>query len=106
MRRATRNQQEVVAEHLAAGERERMRIGIDADDLAEPHFHIALVAQDVPQRRGDIWRRQARGRDLVQQGLKEMVIASIDQGDTHVVPGQGPCRPQTGETAADDHDVR
>ena len=52
-------------------------------DLAHEHGDIALLAQDVAQRRGDRRRREAGGGDLVQQRLEQVMVAAIDQGDVH-----------------------
>ncbi len=104
MRGAAGDQQIVVVD-AAAVQVNAPRGGIDARDLAHEHGDIALLAQDVAQRRGDRRRRQARGRDLVQQRLEQVMVAAIDQRDFHRRACQLPHRPQSAESATDDHDL-
>lgn len=74
-------QQHVVAERAAVGEHHLTAGRCDFGDVAEQHFDIALLAQDVAQRRGDIRCRQAGGGDLVQQRLEQVMVLAVDQGD-------------------------
>ena len=60
----------------------------------------------MAQRRGDVGRGQARGRDLVQQRLEQVMVAAVDQGDAQRRRSQRARRPQAAEAAADDHEVR
>ena len=90
--------------YLAIGQGHDPGGGIDADHFAHLHGDIALAAKDVPQRRGDRRRREARGGHLVKQGLEKMIIAAIDQRDFDRRPLELANRPQSCESAADDHD--
>ena len=45
------------------------------------------------------------GRHLVEQRLKDVMIAPIDQNNFRVAPSQGPRRRDPGKTAANDHDA-
>src|SRR5690348_18126236 len=44
-------------------------------------LHDALPIYEEADRRGDLGRRQRRCRDLVEQRLKKMVVALVEQGD-------------------------
>src|SRR5207247_2467442 len=44
--------------------------------------------------------------DLVQQRLKQMIIAAIDDRDPDIALLQGPRRTQSSKPRADDHDMR
>src|SRR5262249_46958726 len=55
--------------------------------------------------RGDLAGREGAGGDLVQQRLKQVVIAAIDQGDVDRCSSERPGRAQTAEAAADDDDA-
>lgn len=104
MRRAGRNYQKVVGKlavvqhHLASGSVDRFR-------LTENHFDVRLMAQDSPDRAGDIAWIERRGSDLVEQGLEEMMIAAIDKGYSYRGAAKRPRRGQTTETSAHDQNV-
>lgn len=106
MGRTACEQQHVEVERAAIVQFYAIRIGVDADHRRHPHFDIALRAQDVPQWRRDVRRRQAGGRDLIQQWLEQMMVAAIHQGDPHHGRSKSAHGPQAGETATDYHDVR
>lgn len=74
-------QQHVVAERAAIGQHHLAAAWCDIGDIAEQYFDIALLAQDVPQRRGDVRCRQAGGGHLIQQGLEQVVVLTVDQSD-------------------------
>jgi hypothetical protein len=46
--------------------------------VAQADAHVALPPEQAPDRRGDIGGRQARGRNLIQQGLEQMMVLPID----------------------------
>src|SRR5215217_5035706 len=50
---------------------------VDAGDLRQHNRGIALPAQDGADGRRDVGGRQNRGRDLVEQGLKQVVVVLI-----------------------------
>lgn len=98
-------QQAVVVQRAAIGHADLPRPLVDGHHFAEADFHIALVAEDVAQRCGDIRRGQAGGGHLVQQRLEQVMVAAIDQGDAYALAGQGTGGPETGKTAADNDQV-
>ena len=57
-------------------------------DLVEQHADVARFGEDRADRRGDVGRRQGGGRDLVEQGLEQVMVAPVDQRDV-----DGACRP-------------
>jgi len=65
------------------------RRGIDAGDIGHQHRCIVLLPQDVPDRPGDLRRRQRSGRDLIEQRLKAVVVLAIDQGHVDGRAGEG-----------------
>jgi hypothetical protein len=89
VRRAARDEQIVVVE-LAAASDDAPGFDVDALYLAHEHGDIALLAQDVAQRRGDRGRGEAGCGDLVQQGLEQVVILAIDQRDVDGRVAQAP----------------
>ena len=105
VRRARADEQRVVGDRRAVRELHAARGLVDADDLAHQHGDVALPAQDVAQRRGDVGRGQAGGRHLVKQGLEQMVVAAVDQRDPHLRTGERARGPQPRESASDDHDM-
>ena len=61
-----------VQNHAAAG-------GVEIDSIGEQHLGVFLLTQQDAQRRGDFARRQSAGGYLVQQRLKKMEVAAVDQ---------------------------
>ncbi len=98
-------QQGVVTNLAAIGQGDLPGLLVDCGHLAQPHFHVALVAEDVAQWRGDIRCGQAGGGDLVQQRLEQVMVATVHQSDADAAVGQGPGGPQAGKAAADDDQV-
>ncbi len=75
-----------------------------APGFSQEHGRVALAAQDVAQRRGDRGRGQPGGRHLVEERLKCVVIAAIDQQDVHGGGAQGTRGGKAAEATADDDD--
>lgn len=84
--------------HIASGD-------IDAGDFAHQHRDVFLFVENMPDRRGNRRCRQARRRHLIQQRLKQMVIAAIDHRDLQRLAGKRLDRFVSAEAAADDDDA-
>src|SRR5262249_53014621 len=74
-------------------------------DLRHQHRHIALLPQDVPDRPGDLGRRQRGGRNLVQQWLKAMMVLAIDHDHVDGNAAERLRRFEAAEACADDDDL-
>ena len=98
---ARREDQRVVAD-LAPIENEAARGEFHSRDLGEQHRDVLGASQDGAERRRDVGRVQRSGRDLIEQGLKQVVVAPVEQGDAHRCPGKPGDRLQAAESAADD----
>ena len=97
---------ELVIGQAAVADQHRTAVEIDAADRAEHDIGVRLPSQNAADRPGDVGRRQSRGCNLVQQWLKEMIVAAVD--DRHVrrrsaEMGRGL---QPAETGADNNDAR
>src|SRR5215216_2702760 len=104
VRRAGRDNQ-VVVRHRALVERHRARRGVDGARLGEQHANVALPAEYPSDWRRDVSRRQPRGGDLVEEGLKQVVVPAVEQGNTDRRAFERlRCR-EAAETAADDQDM-
>ena len=104
VRRAGRDDEVVVRDRaLVEGDGPRGRI--DGARLGEQHADVLLLPQDPPDRRRDVAGREARRRHLVEQRLKQVVIAAVEQRDAHRRALQGlRCR-EPAEASTDDHDM-
>ena len=78
---------------------------IDRFDPGQDHLHVRLAAQHRPDRLRDVRRRKRGRRHLVEQGLKQVVIAPVDERDVHGRVGERLRRLQSAEPAADDDDT-
>ena len=86
-----------------AGGVDRSRAYVYAGDFGEHHADILLPLGELPDRGGDLRRRENGGRDLVKQRLENVVIAPVDQDDVNVASFQGAGRSDSGKSGADDH---
>ena len=101
--RARREHEGVVVQRVAvqdeAAGREVHRL-----HLGQEHGDVRGAAQDGPQRRRDVGGIEGRGGHLVEQGLEEMMVAPIEQGDPDRPPRERAGRVEPPESAAhDDH---
>ncbi len=64
-----------------------------------------MVAQEGADRRGDVGRRQRRGRNLIQERLEQMMVRAVDQQDIDGRAGEPGRRCQSAEAAAHDDDA-
>ena len=77
---------------------------IEVHHLSEQYGRILMRTQYSPQRRRDFPGRQRAGRCLIEQRLKEVKIAAVDQRNLHRCMAQRFSRIQTAESSADDDD--
>src|SRR5262249_20934848 len=106
VRRAGREHEVVVRDGLAAVDDDVAGDRIDLANLREQDLDVLLPAQDPPNRRRDIARRQGRRGGLIQQRLKQMVVVPIEERDLDIRTSQRARHVQPAEAAADDHDAR
>ena len=103
---AGRDDQRVVGDRPAVRQDDLAPVGIEPDRLAEEHGRVPVAAQDRAQRLGDVARRERPGRDLVEQGLEQVMVQPVDEGDLDLGrPTQLAGRVQAGEPTADDDDA-
>ena len=115
----------VVAEVGLAGARrhDQAVVGKLEEDPVGPHHghgpplqvepaHLGELDLDVPvavkhpaQRWGDLALGEDPGRHLVEQGLEEVMVDAVHQGDLDRRPAQGASREQAAETSSHDHDA-
>ena len=82
------------------------RHGVDRGHAAEQHAYVRLVTEHATDRRRDIRGRQPGGCHLVEQRLKQVMIALIDQRHRNLVSHKLLRGRQSGETGTDHHDTR
>src|SRR5262249_7641856 len=75
---------------------------IDALHLRQKDFRILLLVEQVPDRRGDVGRRQRGGGQLIEQGLKDVMIRPVDEGDVDERVAKHARGIEAAEPAADD----
>jgi hypothetical protein len=78
---------------------------VDVLHLAQKNGSVALVAQDVSNRRRDVALGKNAGRHLVEQRLEEVVVVAVDDRDVNIRAAQGSSGEQTTEAAAHDYDA-
>jgi hypothetical protein len=105
-RGARGNDQFVVSDTPDAAHRHSSCGQIDTVNLAQQHFDIALVNKQCADRRGNVGRRQSARRNLVQQGLEQMMIVTVDQHHIHRRLRQAADSIEPAKTGADHHHLR
>jgi hypothetical protein len=94
------------ADAYARGRRlDRAGCNVDAGDLRQEHAEVSLLHLELPDGRGDFRRREDRRRHLVEQRLKYMMIAAVDQNDVDVGVTQGTRCGDSGKAGTDDDDA-
>ena len=100
----TGREHEIIELHTASVGHDFPALEIDAGDFGQHHSGVALAAENVANGRRDIGRRKTRGRHLVEQRLKHMMIVAIDERDVERLTGEALGGRQSAEAAADnDH---
>ena len=100
---ASREDQIVVVERAAGFGYHLLRLFIDALDFVHEHGDIAVIAQDMANGCGDLSRRQCRGGHLVEQGLEQVIVATIDERDIDSLTGECFGSTQAAEAGTNDH---
>ncbi|MNE85365.1 hypothetical protein D3C80_1823560 [compost metagenome] len=105
MRRPGRQHQRVVADPLAVPEHHGLSGPVDIAHLAKQRRHLGPVAPEAADRPGDFGGRDQRCCHLVEQGLEEMMVAPVDEGDPHRRAGKPLDELQSAKPAADNDHV-
>ena len=80
-------------------------VGIDLGDGVEEDFDVVCFAEDAAEGSGDVGGGEGCGGDLIEEGLKEVVVFFVDEGDFEArVVGEFLGAGETGESATDDED--
>ena len=99
-------QDQVIVREFAISQPDLARGHVDRRRLFEQHARVLLAAQDGANGIGDIARGETGRCNLIQQGLKEVMISAVDDRDANVGALQRPRGVETGKARADDDDVR
>ncbi len=78
---------------------------IDPLHDSEQHLQVGLPAENRPDGRGDVPRREARRGDLVEQGLEEVIVVAVDERDPDRGAGERARGVEAAEAAPDDDNV-
>ena len=103
--RAGRDDQAVVVQAFTPVEHHLASVGIDVRDLGHEHVHVGAVPERRPERLRALARGDRTSRQLVEQGLEEMVIRPVDRYHVDVGVLQLLRGGQPAEAAADDDDA-
>ena len=76
---------------------------VQAGRLGDDELDVAVLGQQLAQRRGDLALGQDAGRALVQHRLEQVMLGPVDEGHLDRRARQHPGGEQPGESAAHDH---
>ena len=103
--RACGQNERVVWQGVAIFEQNAMCAFVDAGHRGEQGGDVMARAQQVPDRPGD-FRRCKRGCcDLIEQRLKQVMVAAVDERDVHRCACEVVRRFKSAKSPADDHDA-
>ena len=102
---ATEGQHEKVVVQGVVGQQHAPSGQIDSHDAFEQYRHVLFVRHDAADRLRDFGRGKPRRRDLIKQGLEQMVIGSIDQRHASSGVIELLAKRQPAESRAQHHDV-
>ena len=102
---AGRQHQRIEVDGRSVIEPDASRVLVDGLDRSEQRRHVPALAQEMPDRPGDLRRRERGGRDLIEKRLKQMMIAAVDEGDADRRPGKPMNGFEPAESGADDDHV-
>src|SRR5690606_21786526 len=95
---------EIVEPELAAlSELDHAASEVDADGLVEEDRSVLLLREHAADRHGDGARREPRGRHLIEEWLKEVVVLAIDERHVDARSPERPREREPSEPAAHDH---
>ena len=78
---STAREDERIVRPVVSARANRSCAEVDRFDFGESDFDIFLSGKDRANRNGDIGGREPRGRDLVKERLKKVVVSPIDERD-------------------------
>jgi hypothetical protein len=78
---------------------------IDAGDLRQKDCDVSLLRLELTDWRSDFGGREDGGCHLIEQRLKNVVVAPIDHDDLDIGMSQRVRRCDPGKAGADDHDT-
>ena len=90
--RAAGDDQAVVADLLAAVQRQLAPLGVDLGHLGHRHADVGLLAQHAADRGRAVAHRQHAGGELVEQRLEQVVVRAVDERDVDVGLAAAPAR--------------
>ena len=79
---------------------------VDRHDLVHQDLRVGVLAEDGANGLGDVGRGEDGERDLVEERLKDVVVAAVHDRYVDGEFGQAFCRIDAGKAAADDDDAR
>ncbi len=100
-----RHHERVVFDAAAVVQDDPVAGGVDVADVSQQDLDVGLAAENGPERPRDVSIGEIAGRHLVQQWLKQVEVATVEQGDPDRRPSQGLGGGEATETAAHDDDV-
>ena len=103
---AARRQDQIIISQRPAICVQHPRLQVRAAHAGDAKLQVILPAQDGAHRLGDLIRRQPGRGHLVEQGLEEVIVVAVQQGDAHRSAGQRLRGAQPAESGSDDHDMR
>jgi len=100
---------QIVERHRALRQRrgrhaQGARSEVDVGHLAQHYGEVSLPPRQLPKRCRHVGWREHRGCHLVEQRLKDVMVAAVDQQNIGVTARQGACGGDACKAAADDDD--
>ena len=79
---------------------EHLPLLVHPPGLGHKELHILIVTEEIADRIGNLLGAQHGGRQLVKEGLKQMVVMTVHQEHIHILLGKIPGQLDTTKAAA------
>jgi hypothetical protein len=90
---------------IRRGRHHRPAVQVETAHVGEERARVRLLLDHAPDGGRDQARRQDARGDLVEQGLEQVMVGAVDQGDVDVRAGQRSGGAQSAESPTDHHDA-
>ena len=97
-------ERKVLVARLGPIDNDAASVQVKRSHLAHHHANVSLALEDAAQRRRDLLRSEGSSRDLIQQRLEEVEVATIDQRYLDQSAAKAADGLQTAKASAHDHD--
>src|SRR5579862_4668755 len=103
---SARGHDQIIVANIEFRGLDRLSFEIEANDLGHEDLNVFMSSQNGADRLGNFPGRKARRGNLIEQGLKSVMILAIDHRNLNWSLSQSPGRVQAAESRSYNHHPR